>query len=97
MPWQPGQSGNPAGKPKRLAIVRDLAREHTEKCIEKLAECLEDKDRSIRIQAAKVLLERGWGRPEQAIHLSGADGGALFPVETAREMLAKLLEKKRDG
>src|SRR5207244_11467027 len=36
-PFQPGQSGNPGGRPKEDAPVRDLARQHTAEAIRKLA------------------------------------------------------------
>jgi hypothetical protein len=35
-PFQKGQSGNPGGRPKVVAEVRELAREHTSKAVETL-------------------------------------------------------------
>jgi hypothetical protein len=34
--FQPGQSGNPGGRPKTIGAVRDLAREHSPAAIEAL-------------------------------------------------------------
>jgi len=35
-PFQKGQSGNPGGRPKVVAEVKELAREHTAEAIETL-------------------------------------------------------------
>ncbi len=59
-PWQPGQSGNPGGRPKGIAAK---AREHTDRALEVLAEALADDDHRVRVTAAKELLDRGWGKP----------------------------------
>ena len=73
MPFTPGISGNPSGRPKvTLADGRtlaDLAREHTETAIAVLAEIAANKaeSASARVSAATALLDRGWGRPKQAI------------------------------
>ena len=73
LPFTPGISGNPSGRPKvTLADGRtlaDLAREHTETAISVLAEIAANKaeSASARVSAATALLDRGWGRPKQAI------------------------------
>jgi hypothetical protein len=57
MGWKPGQSGNPGG-PKGWAEVNALARQHTAAAIDALLKALAD--RRTRVQAAQVLLDRGW-------------------------------------
>jgi hypothetical protein len=69
--WEKGQSGNPGGRPREIAEVRDLAREHTPEAINTLAEIMNNKDSkdAARVSAASALLDRGYGRPAQALAL----------------------------
>ena len=67
--FKKGQSGNPGGRPKAIAEVRDLARAQTEKAIEGLASIADDTKAppAARVAAYNSLLDRGWGRPAQTI------------------------------
>ena len=51
-----------------------LARQHTDRAIETLVTALDDPKTAVA--AATALLDRGWGRPAQA--LTGEDGGAIL-------------------
>ena len=66
--WQPGQCGNPRGRPRVVGEIRDLARGQTEHAIEVLISVMRDGKASAaaRIAAAREILDRGWGRPPQA-------------------------------
>jgi hypothetical protein len=74
MPFEPGKSGNPNGRPKDNGHVRALAREYTEQAIQALVDALADPKTAVA--AASALLDRGYGRPAQA--LTGEDGGAII-------------------
>lgn len=79
--WKPGQSGNHGSRPKAVAEIRDLAREHDQKAIERLVELLDSKNESVALRAAEALLARGYGRPVQGIELNSKEGHSPQTVE----------------
>ena len=81
-PWQfkKGQSGNPGGKPKAIASLIELTRKLTPKCIRVLEECLDSDDERVRVAAANSLIDRAWGKPAQAVAVTGADGAPFAVV-----------------
>ena len=91
--WKPGQSGNPKGRPREVAHVRDLARSHTEAAINALVSIIQSADQSstARIKAAEVLLNRAWGAPGQFEQEFISAKEELSLEE--REMIAKKIEK----
>ena len=69
--FRKGQSGNPGGRPKVLGEVQELARQYAPKAIVELARlALKAKNETVRIAAIRELLDRGYGRPRQAMELS---------------------------
>jgi hypothetical protein len=76
--FKPGSSGNPSGRPKKpqtmeakrlIADVKAAARELTRDAIDTLASVMKDPKAppAARISAAVALLDRGHGRPVQAV------------------------------
>jgi hypothetical protein len=92
--FKPGVSGNPGGRPREVAHVRELARKYTDEAILALVDVLRNKKErgSARVAAAEALLSRGYGRPAQAIELSGADGPLTILGIASRAELETLIQ-----
>ena len=73
-----GNSGG--GRPKIPADVREAIRAACPEAVRVLIELLHDKKSLIRLEAAKTLLDRGYGKPESMskIELSGSNEGAIM-------------------
>lgn len=71
-----GQSGNPSGRPKDEMKLRELARTHTVPALKTLLQIMRSKKApaAARVNAACAVLDRGYGKPAQAIDLSNSDG-----------------------
>ena len=97
-PFPKGQSGNPAGRPRIIGEIRDLARTHAEDAIAALAEIATDRSGppSARVSAASELLNRGYGRPPQAVAIAGASSLADQHLE-ALKLLADKARKEQEA
>jgi hypothetical protein len=90
--FKPGQSGNPAGRPPLITDIHAMARQHAPAAIDALVKALNDPDRAIA--AAIALLDRGYGRPAQAV-FAQVNGSVLVggidapPRETLEQWLAR--------
>ena len=71
--WKPGQRGNPGGRPKVVAEIRELARQHGHEAIQRLVALMHSKNESVAVRAAEALLDRGYGRPLQGLELNSVD------------------------
>ena len=94
-PFKKGQSGNPGGRPKVIAEVKELARAHTGEAIDTLVSIMSNPKAApaARVSAANSLLDRGYGKPPQ--HITGEGGPSYVvrlpePCKTAEEWLASL-------
>jgi hypothetical protein len=67
--FQPGQSGNPGGRPKVISEIQALAREHKTEAIDTLVAIMRDEGASAaaRVSAATAILDRGFGKATQTI------------------------------
>lgn len=69
-PFQPGQSGNPNGRPKKHVTIAQLAEENSEKALKKLAKLIDSEDERIALAAAQAVLDRAVGKPKQSMDVS---------------------------
>ena len=88
MPFAPGQSGNPSGRPREsreAKEVKRLAGEHSTRAIEKLRELLDGDDPRVSVSAAQALLDRAFGKPAQAI-IGGTDDDPAIRTHNVHEV-----------
>ncbi len=66
--WQKNKSGNPSGKPKDIHGLRALARSHAPDAVATLVKIMSGRyPAAARVQAAGMLLDRGFGKPQQHV------------------------------
>ena len=65
--FQKGQSGNPGGRSKLPADIREAFKAKAPAALEVLTRCLQSGDDRIAMMAAQAILDRGYGRPTQSI------------------------------
>lgn len=92
--FAPGHSGNPGGRLRD--DVRPLAREYGAEAIDKLVAIMRDGEPEVALRAAVALLDRGWGKPAQAITGDGGGPIALSAVRTIEEAERLALEALRN-
>ena len=69
--FQPGQSGDPGGRPKLPPEVKEMAKAYTAEAIQTLAEVMRNESAppGARVTAAEKLLDRAWGKSESTVNV----------------------------
>lgn len=98
--WKPGQSGNPGGRPKGLARrVRELVGGDGETITHFMLDTLKNEDAEMRdrMEAAKWLADRGWGKAANHAPIEDADPLGLDEVDAAIAGLVDELATRREA
>jgi hypothetical protein len=84
--FKPGQSGNPAGRPKGDIELRRAARERTAEALAALVRVLRNprSPAAAVVSAAQAILDRGYGKPITPTALVDPDGNAA-PLLSAED------------
>lgn len=81
MAFKKGESGNPNGRNKVTTqmkrLARDLLTPHQGKATQAIVDCLSSDDDNTKLAAAKVVYDYCFGKPAQAVELTGEEGGPL--------------------
>lgn len=97
-PWKPGQSGNPAGRPKGIAaVVKERVEPGT--LVDILLEVATDSRAKPgeRIAAVRELTDRGWGKAPAFAAIEGADPLELGAIASEIQGIADELARRREG
>ena len=79
--FQRGRSGNPGGRPKLPADIREAFKAKAPQALEVLTRCLQSDDDRIAMMAAQAILDRGYGKPTQSIDANINDDPVRYIVE----------------
>lgn len=89
MPFQPGQSGNPNGRPRLDPKIKAMFQARGEQAFEVISGLLTDDDPKVRLSAAQTLLDRAYGKVPQSI-VGGDDDDA--PVRIINEVVYRVID-----
>ena len=91
-PFKPGQSGNPGGRPKMSEDVREMLKAATPKAVRLLVSVMDDDGQktALRMDAAKTIIERVYGKPLQPIDSTISGGLDVGLSDADRQLLAKV-------
>ena len=96
--FKKGQSGNPLGgkiKSPELRELEAMCKEHTKEALATILTIMANgENERNRLSAAQYVIDRGWGKPKQAMELSGNDGQNLS-IEVTYVDAASRLDNNR--
>lgn len=96
--FKPGQSGNPGGRPKKAVDLAAKASQFDDELLAMLVGIVRDKkaSRKDKMDAAKILFDRGFGRPSQSVMLQGDPEKPIATTELSPEDYAKIVDAAKE-
>lgn len=84
---RPGAGRKPGKVSRAKRDIAEKARQHADAALQTLVDVAQDVEapHSARVSAASAILDRGYGKPPQALHLGGDEGN---PIITRVEIVA---------
>jgi hypothetical protein len=83
--FRKGESGNPGGRPKLPAEMREIFHEKAPEAFEILCKHLHASDPRVSVAAATQILDRAYGRPIQSIDTTITENEHIRYVEVQRK------------
>lgn len=79
--FQKGQSGNPGGRPKIPEDIKEALTKLVPRAVERLSAIVHDsEDEKLVMEAVKVVLDRVYGKPQQALDIESNNNHTLEVV-----------------
>ena len=89
MTFQPGKSGNPAGRPKLDPRIREMFEAKGEEAFNVIVKHMDSEDERISLAAAGKLVDRAYGKPAQQIDHGNADEEGFRVVTRIENVIVK--------
>jgi hypothetical protein len=95
--FQPGQSGNPKGRPPAEYDLSGICREHAPEAVKRLLAFVRDPDPKVALPATVYLLNRGFGMPPAKIEGVNPQSITVMHLIAARAVTDELMRALADN
>ena len=95
-PFTKGRSGNPGGRPKLPAELRERAQAYSVEALDTLRALMADVSQpgSVRVASASAILDRGYGRPTVSVEMKPKRSIADFTTDELRALAAAYMDER---